>query len=253
MQLRGLLPSVVWLVLATLARSQDGPAKLQLPVPVQVRGVVVDSVGDPIPDVRIDHISLVGVGALARSDPMGRFGFEAYGPSIVFRKSGWRSRLVPASRLTSDGRVVLERADDPETLPLCSKNPQCVTTGGIFCLPKVRGVDIGDRPNTIDTFEREFTISSWFGRWRTMLHGAGTSWGGPEPRTQEIWNSVEFSETQREARLDLVLDARGRTADGKLWRSIGREGESVFYYDQEPKDAALFDRVLDGLCVITPR
>ena len=86
-----------------------------------------------------------------------------------------------------------------------------------------------------------------------MLHGAGTSWGGPEPRTQEIWNSVEFSEAQREARLDLVLDARGRTADGKLWRSIGREGESVFYYGQEPKDAALFDRVLDGLCVITPR
>ncbi len=47
----------------------------------------------------------------------------------------------------------------------------------------------------------------------------------------------------------MILDAHGKTSDGKLWRSIGQSGESVFYFGQEPRDAALFDRVLDGLCV----
>src|SRR5271170_822241 len=100
MRIDGLLPVVIWIVCAALAAPQEGPARLQLPVPVQVHGVVVDSAGNPIPEVRIEHISLVGVGAVARTDPVGRFGFEAHGPSIVFRRSGWASRLVPVSRLT---------------------------------------------------------------------------------------------------------------------------------------------------------
>jgi hypothetical protein len=83
-----------------------------------------------------------------------------------------------------------------------------------------------------------------------MIHGVGPSWGGPEPPAREVWNTLEFSETQRDARGHLVLDARGKTSDGKLWRSIGQFGESAFYYGQDQKDAILFDRVLDGLCVL---
>jgi hypothetical protein len=82
-----------------------------------------------------------------------------------------------------------------------------------------------------------------------MLHGAGPSWGGPEPRSQEVWRSVEFSEIHRTWRGSLIYDARGKTSDGKLWRSVGQSGESIFYFDQNPKDATLFDRVMDGLCI----
>jgi hypothetical protein len=216
---------------------------------VYVRGVVVDSAGSPIPDVSIDDIA-AAFQTSTTTNGEGHFNFETRAPAIIFRKGGWKSQLVRLSSLSSEARVVLERGGEADPLPICSKKAYCVTTGGIFCLPKMRGVSVGDRPYTIDTFEREFTIESWFGPQRTMMHGTGTSWGGPEPRTQEIWNSVEFSETQRAVRGYSVLDAHGKTSDGKLWRSSGRSGESIFYYGQDGKDAALFDRMLDGLGVV---
>jgi hypothetical protein len=229
--------------------AQDGPAKFQLPTPVQVHGVVVDSAGDPIAEVRIDNIALPE--DFAKADASGRFEFVARGPSVVFRKSGWTSRLVRVSSSTGNIRVVLERAGDPPPLRNCGKKEKCGTAPlGGFCFPKVRGVGAGNWVPTLDTLEQQFSIHSWFGLDRTMLHGAGPSWGGPQPRVQEIWDSVEFSETERKARGQMVLDARGKTSDGKLWRSIGQSGESAFYYRQEPGDAMLFSRVLDGLCVL---
>jgi hypothetical protein len=249
MRIGRLLGAFTWVGLAALGRPQDGPAKLQLPAPVQVRGVVVDSAGDPIPDVQIDHIALTA--AFARADSSGHFDFEAKGPSVVFRKKGWMSRLVRLSSSTGDIRVVLDRASEPEPLLNCSNKERCGTAPlGNFCFPKIRGLGAGDRVPTTDTFEQQFNIHSWFGPDRTMLHGAAPSWGGPEPRAQEIWDSVEFSEIQRTGRGSFVLDARGKTSDGKLWRSIGQSGESIFYFDQNQKDAILFDRVLDGLCIL---
>jgi hypothetical protein len=46
-----------------------------------------------------------------------------------------------------------------------------------------------------------------------------------------------------------VIDARGKTAGGKLWRYVGTFGESASYYEVDPRDAALPDRFLDGACV----
>jgi hypothetical protein len=237
--------------LAGLGRPQDQPAKLQLPTPVQVRGVVVDSAGAPIPGVRIDHLALTEAVALA--DSIGRFEVEARGPSFVFRKRGWTSHLLRLSSSTEDIRVVLDRASDPAPLPACSKKERCGTAPlGDFCFPKVHGVSNGNTVPRTDTLEQHFIIRSWLEPGRTMLHGAAPSWGGPEPPTREIWDSIEFSEIQREAHGSLVLDSRGKTSDGKLWRSVGQSGESAFYLGQDPKDAMLFDRVLDGLCVLIP-
>src|ERR1700678_3084956 len=121
----GLLPSVVWFAIVMLARSQDGPAKLQLPAPVQVHGVVVDSAGRPIPDVRVDHIALTA--DFAKADASGRFEFQAKGPSAVFRKSGWTSRLARVSDLARDMSVVLDRASEPDPVPSCGKKEPCAT------------------------------------------------------------------------------------------------------------------------------
>lgn len=245
------LLAFIWLAFATLTQPQDGPAKLLLPTPAQVRGLVVDSAGNPIPEVRIDHIALTA--AFATADRSGHFEFEAHGPSVVFRKKGWTSRLVRVSSSTGEIRVVLDRAGDSTPLPNCSKEEPCGTAPlGNFCFPKVHGVSAGDIVPTTDTLEQQFSIHSWLGPDRTMHHGTAPSWGGPEPRTREIWDSVDFSEVQRDSQGQLVLDSRGRTSGGKLWRSVGQPGESVFYYGQEPKDAMLFDRVLDGLCILVP-
>jgi hypothetical protein len=48
-----------------------------------------------------------------------------------------------------------------------------------------------------------------------------------------------------------IIDARGKTADGKLWRSVGLRNESAFYSDADFKSAAIMDRILDGLSVIS--
>jgi hypothetical protein len=248
MSIRGLL-LVFGFGIAARAFAQDRPANLQLSMPVQVHGVVVDSAGDPIPDVRVDHIALTA--DLAKADASGRFEFEAKGPSVVFRKKGSTSQLVRVSSLAGEMRVVLDRAKEPAPLPDCGKKERCGTAPlGNFCFPKVRGVGAEDTVPTIDTFEQQFSIRSWFGPDRTMLHGAAPSWGGPGPRTQEVWRSVEFSEIQRAGPGSIILDTRGTTADGKLWRSIGQSGESIFYFDRNRKDAMLFDRVLEGLCVL---
>jgi hypothetical protein len=142
--------------------AQDGPAKFQLPTPVQVHGVVVDSAGDPIAEVRIDNIALPE--DFAKADASGRFEFVARGPSVVFRKSGWTGRLVRVSSSTGNIRVVLERAGDPPPLRNCGKKEKCGTAPlGGFCFPKVRGVGAGNWVPTLDTLEQQFSIHSWFG------------------------------------------------------------------------------------------
>jgi hypothetical protein len=169
MQLNGLLPALAWICLAALARSGS---------PAQASGVVVDPAGDPIPGVRIDHTSLTETSFL--TDAEGRFEFDAQGPAVVFRKSGWKSQLVRMSNVSINARVALVRTNEAaEPLPTCFKNAHCVRTGGSFCLPKLRGISIGEIPFTIDAFERAFTISSWSGRSKTMLHGTGTAWEVP--------------------------------------------------------------------------
>jgi hypothetical protein len=235
--------------LFALTHGQEGPAKFLLPSPVQLRGVVVDVAGDPVADVRINHLFLTE--AFALTDRAGRFEFDARGPAVVFRKRGWKSQLVRVSAVNGTTHVVLDRASDPDPLPTCSPKPHCVTLAqGEFCLPVTSGMQVSRKPFSIDTLEQEFAIHSGLGPDKKMLHGSGLAWGGPEPLTSEIWDSIEFSEIQRDAQGSLVLDARGKTTDGKLWRSIGQSGESVYYYGQDPKDASLFDRVLDGLCVL---
>ena len=235
-----------------MVHGQVGTVRFLSPSPTHCQGLVVDSMGVPIPDVKIDYIAP----AFERSTQAtseGYFEFDTRAPVVVFRKPLWKSQRVRVSSLIGESRIVMESAGEPTPLPICPKKAHCVTTGGIFCLPKTSGVGVGDIPYTIDTVERQFTIASWFGRWRSMTHGTGTAWGGPEPRDQEVWDSVEFFETQRDATGYFVLDSRGKTSDGKLWRSVGRDGESVLYVGQDQEDASLFDRMLDGLCVIPPK
>jgi hypothetical protein len=46
-----------------------------------------------------------------------------------------------------------------------------------------------------------------------------------------------------------VIDARGRTTNGKYWRSLGSHNETISYFDVPPQAAARFDKVLDHICV----
>ncbi len=216
--------------------------------PHLVRGVVVDQAGDPIPDVRIDHLAITN--AFAKTDSSGHFEFDARGPSVVFRKVRWRSVLVPVTDF-GELRIVLGSANDPAPMPVCPRDPPCVSTGS-FCVPKVTGLETGVLAHGIDAAERRFTIGGLFKTTASMLHGSGPSWGGPQPDSRQIWNSAEFSEVQRDFRGSIVLDSRGKTPTGMLWRSLGQSGESISYHGVNEQQAALFDRAIDGLCVLVP-
>lgn len=50
-----------------------------------------------------------------------------------------------------------------------------------------------------------------------MIHGLGMAWGGPMPRSEDVWSSVEYKERRRQGGGAHVIDASGQTADGKLW------------------------------------
>jgi hypothetical protein len=77
-----------------------------------------------------------------------------------------------------------------------------------------------------------------------------------------VWESVEYSETvyrrpdipsnEDNVLLGLV-DARGKLASGKQWRTVGLFGESADYSDADPESARVLDKVFDGVCIQKPR
>jgi hypothetical protein len=223
--------------------AQSGPKGL-LPSAVTIAGIIVDSVGQPLPNVRIDHSTVRDLDRSPISDREGRFRIETLAPAAVFRKDGYISRFV-RTREAGDMHNVNTR----KQVPTCSQSSDYVSLGpGTFTFRKVKGVRIGKASKDIDAVERSFIIGIRTGA-REMVHGYGASWGGATPRTLDIWVTAVFEEAALEAQGLSTLDSRGETVDGRFWRSVGRLGESVSYFDADRHDAILFDSVLDGLCV----
>jgi len=67
-----------------------------------------------------------------------------------------------------------------------------------------------------------------------------------------VWSAEEYHETVYPFLGFAVDDARGRTPNGRYWRSLHLfQGvhEEASYHDVDQATAALFDRVLDGVCL----
>ena len=136
-------------------------------------------------------------------------------------------------------------------MPVCkTKCESLKSSGSAFCLPRVPGVEASEQGNYGDTVTRVFRIQTKDGQ-RELLHGNGPMWSLGVPYTGDVWESPEYQERAYlvgKGDSD-VLDAHGKTPDGKLWRYLGRFGESVSYYEVDEAGAALLDRVLDGTCI----
>lgn len=248
----GLSPTLATLAVVACTSSwgqSSGFVHLLYPDPITVSGTTVDSSGNPVQGVHIEHLAvrtpITIMEPSVETDANGRFRFDTVAPTTVFRKDGFDSQLVRVSGSQSELRIVLKVAPPRDAIPIRRAASGCVSVGGILCLPKIKGVQIGDIGGSVDAAERSFTV----GRWQ-MIHGAGPSWGGPNPRSQEVWSSVDYKERIREGDGLQVIDASGRTLDGKRWRSVGVSGESAFYLDLDADKAAIMDRLLDGLCII---
>lgn len=220
-------------------------AHLLLPSPVEVSGVALDSSGAPLQGVRVEHAttSWPSSEGTVVSDANGRFGLRTSAPAVVLRRDGYESVLLRITTAAQDLRVQFLRATN-STFPTCQSRSCAIRFWGGLCLTKVKGVGVRSNGLTLDTSEQVFTAGS-----AEMIHGSGTSWGGPEPRDHDVWSSVEYVEQIREGPGFIVLDARGKAPNGKLWRSWGLSGESFLYFDLPPDKASKFDSVLDGACV----
>lgn len=209
--------------------------------PIDVSGTIVDPNGAPLGGVRIGHVE----GTSVQTDSAGRFHLTTRAPSIVFRRDGFESVLLQLA--TNNDKIGVRMVPAERTSPLlaCEARVSCLSTGRL-CFPKVRGVEIGRIGGSIDAFERVFNVHR--GRFQ-MIHGSGPSWGGPTPRDQDVWSSIEFKESVRDGCGLRVIDARGKTIDGKQWRSVGIPGESAFYFNVQLGQTAEFDNMLDSVCV----
>jgi len=72
------------------------------------------------------------------------------------------------------------------------------------------------------------------------------------PALSYVWQSVLYKETVYEVSRLVILDAKGTSSSGRMWHFLGRDGEYAGYNDYrslESKDAALLDKVLDGVCI----
>jgi hypothetical protein len=219
---------------------------LRLPQERSITGIVSDVDGNPIADARIDH-SDNRLKAI-RTGNSGKFSLQTRAPAVVIRKTGFRSQWLRIADLP-EIQITLQPAKANPQIRACSRTEPCESINGWgaqFCFPRVPGVTAGRQGQDIDYGIRSYVIhksKAW------ITHGSGPLWSFGLPSDDDVWGANEYQERVFGTNPLSTIDARGRTADGKFWRNLGKFGESAFYRDVAEPDARLLDRVLDGVCI----
>jgi hypothetical protein len=218
------------------------------PPPVTVAGVVMDSVGRPLASVWIHHTGILKENI--QTDTRGRFEIATRAPAIVFRKSGFKSQYW---RVLENRRLTITLAGSVPPMKPCEATSQCahltVLVSG-FCLPKLSGVNVAKQGDDSDYNQIIFLVKTPDGKQAIQL-AAGATWGPGLPSNEDVWSARDYSETSYIDRKGLnILDARGKSADGKCWRMLGHAFETASYRNVPQQDIALLDQVLDGACLV---
>ena len=101
----------------------------------------------------------------------------------------------------------------------------------------------------IDSGERVYTVETPEGP-KPVAHDAGAMATFGIPADKAVWKSVEYEGATYKNGEEVFVDARGRTADGKRWRYVGKFAESASYRDADDITAPVLDRVLDAICIL---
>ena len=222
-----------------------------LPSPVRLSGVVTDNDGRPLSDVWINHtgVRLENV----KTDSQGRFDIGTRAPAIVFRKHGFQSKYC---RVSGDRPLAVILTCPARRAKACGAFSNCVSLKGFmswFCLLKVPGVTVSKQGNDIDYGQRLFWVRTQSGR-AGIQHAAGPMWGPGLPFDEDVWAARDYAETTYiDSEGFSIIDARGKSIDGKCWRVLGHVFETASYRNVSEHDTRLLDRVLDGACVEAPQ
>src|SRR5207245_9338666 len=78
----------------------------------------------------------------------------------------------------------------------------------------------------------------------------GLMWDPGLPFDEDVWSAHDYVETTfSDTECFSIIDARGKSIDGKCWRVLAHVFETASYRNVPEEDTALLDRVLDGACV----
>jgi hypothetical protein len=184
--------------------------------PRMISGVVVGASGKPVQGARIDHGGS-RTGHLTSVE--GRFEFVTTTPAVVVRKTGYQSHFMRTENAVGV-RIVLEPAHPFAACTLDAVPERTVKTG--------QDIDYTSTATIIKTKEGQ----------SALVCGNGPSWSFGTPDDSLVWQSVEYSES-----IDYggVVDARGKTKDGKYWRYRGVFGSSCSYSKVDQMTAAALD------------
>lgn len=234
-----------------------------LPADRTIHGTVSDPRGNPISGANVDYTVVHDPSRLAgewwgtqwerpyKTDTKGEFTFTTRAPVLVVRKPGYQSARIFVAQTKSPLHLTLQLATS--NLRPCPSKIRCDSDpirnwGGVFCFQHTDEVFAGRPGRDIDYGQRNFILQTSSGT-KGMMYGAGPMWSSGMPDYEKAWTSTEYSETVYEIEGIVVIDARGKLPTGKLWREFGRFGESASYWDLDPREAHLFDQVLDNACV----
>jgi len=221
-------------------------ASLLLSQEQHVSGIVADTDGKPLSGASIQHLGRM-IPDVA-TDSTGHYELSTRVPAFVIRKIGYDGAFVR----TEDAHTIrITLKQSRRAIPICSSKNLCTSVSGwdtVFCFANVKRVKASEQVNDVDYGNRIYSVKS--GRTpQYMSHGAGLMWSFGMPPDEDVWSSVEYSEKTYRFGTGVIIDARGKSASGKLWRSIGKFGESASYYDADQVSATLFDQMIDGMCV----
>ncbi|HSP70266.1 MAG TPA: hypothetical protein VLN48_21225 [Bryobacteraceae bacterium] len=217
---------------------------LLLPQARSVTGSVTDVDGKPIREARIDHSD--NYREAIQTDAAGKFAVRTRAAALVIRKAGYRSQWIRTADI-SESPITLQPGDSNSQIRACPRTEPCDSINGWgaqFCFPRVAGVTADRQGQDIDYGIRGYSTGS-----AGIRHGSGPLWSFGLPYDPDVWQSVEYQEKVFGTDPLITIDARGRTANGKRWRNLGKLGESASYRDVSEADARLLDQVLDGVCI----
>jgi hypothetical protein len=244
---------VVAMAIAALAAAQTpfpGAEKWLQPNETEITGSALDAAGKPVADAWIEDAMFQGREGVIPAD--GRFHFKTRVPAFVVRAFGYQGVYVKLPT-TSPVRIVMKPI--AERLAECGNLSSCWSKdvpNSRLCLLKTPGVEKGKPRRDIDYLQQFYHLSGHHPK-AVLSHGSGPMWSYGVPNEADVWSSVEYSERTLQAGSGNVVDARGKKADGTLWRFVGELEETVEYETTNAASAELFDRMLDGVCVFPER
>lgn len=220
---------------------------LTLPLCAQtpVTATVTDVEGRPLSNVTVHGVNAANRQGQAKFN--GSYTGQSSAARIVFRANGFQSVVVAPTQ----GLRIVMRPVQPPPFPDCAYNPSNY-------LAEYRKETflqfLAAKPDKFrqdeDYRENVYLISTVTGR-HAMIHGWGPNYSHGTPGNYFLFHVFqEYAERTFEKNGIVIIDARGTTKDGKLWRSFGVPMELASYQTDDPDAAKQLDAILDSACLM---